>query len=194
MNLLRPRRLITLIARNRFNRTQTLLGKTGGKAARSIRTQKVTGFDKMLLDKLNFFHLTGNIFTLYCILKASGWALTVLERKKNKKFEEQVIAEAAYIEIPSDTTYSDYLDAYTLELGASLPIIFLLGTLVNKRFGSVYSLKLFAASWLLGYGLNYSKTTVGLDTKEKSPASTIAAALVAHSLFRFGIPFYGSAA
>lgn len=74
----------------------------------------------------------------------------------------------------------------------SLPIIFVLGTLVNKKYGSVYSLKLLTSSWLMGYGLSYSK--LYSDTKEYSPTSTIAAALVAQTIVKSGLPFGAAAA
>lgn len=44
----------------------------------------------------------------------------------------------------------------------------------------------------MGYGLSYSK--LYSDTKEYSPTSTIAAALVAQTMVKSGIPFGAAAA
>ena len=92
--------------------------------------------------------------------------------------------------ISSESKYSEYLDEYTAEIAISLPIIFVLGTLMNKRHGSVYSCKFLLASYFAGFYLKY--TRVGIDVRDPSPTVTVASALLIHALFKSWMPFYGS--
>ncbi|CAI2380405.1 unnamed protein product [Moneuplotes crassus] len=189
--IFRPRTFGYLKAR-KFTANTNLLGRSlkgeGVKAAKN----RVIGYDKMVLNKLSFFHLTGNVFTAYCVLKSIGWAQSILERKQNKIYEDQILSEVAKSKgVPISETkqfeYSEYLDQYTQELALSLPIIFLLGMYTNRRFGSVYSFKLLAASYGLGFLLRH--TGFGPSGEFEGSSLNIAGALGAHTILRVGLPF-----
>ena len=81
---------------------------------------------------------------------------------------------------------------YTQELFISLPIILVLGAYTNKRFGSVYSLNMLLCSYGLGFAMRYTGLRTGKDLE--APPITIASALVAHTIFRSFMPFYGALA
>ena len=200
LSVLRPRKLFNRLGRANYNPTKTLLGRPPKGEGLKLLDRSYNGFDRMVLDKFSFFQLTGNVFTLYSLLLASGWAISFFERKRNKKFEQELIAQAqlsdsgyrtSYLEgfLPKDSIYTKYVDAYTEELFFCLPIIFILGFGVNRSYGAVYSAKLLAASWLMGFGLKNCNFDLRYDTKEISPSITVASALVAHLIFRLGIPF-----
>ena len=81
----------------------------------------------------------------------------------------------------------EYIDQYTKELAISLPIIFILGLYTNKKFGAVYSFKLLFITYFLGVYLKY---TGFASAKEFEGSSlNVASALVAHTVFRAGLPF-----
>ncbi len=46
-----------------------LLGRAHAKEATKFWKEGGLGFDKMVFDKLRFFHLCGNVFLAYCALK-----------------------------------------------------------------------------------------------------------------------------
>ena len=83
--------------------------------------------------------------------------------------------------------YAKYLDMYTMELAASLPVIFLLGLYTNRRYGSVYSLKLLAASYGMGHFMRYTGIKDGSQIEGSS--LNIASTLVVHTLFKSVFPF-----
>ena len=86
-----------------------------------------------------------------------------------------------------NSMYNSYIDQYTKELMVSLPIIFVLGLYTNKRFGSLYSMKLLAASYGMGHFLKY--TGFGSGKEAEGSSLNIASALVAHTVLRIGLPF-----
>jgi hypothetical protein len=84
-----------------------------------------------------------------------------------------------------------FVDSYTKELAISLPIVFLLGTYMNKRYGGLYSLKFLTATLLMGIGLRY----IGFawsQNQEGMSSLTVAAALIAHTVMRSGLPYFMS--
>ena len=89
-----------------------------------------------------------------------------------------------------NSKYAEYLDMYTQELFVSLPIILVLGAYTNKRFGSVYSFNLLLCSYGLGFAMRYTGLRLGKDLD--CPPITVASALVAHTVFRSFLPFYGA--
>ena len=60
----RPRTFRVLKAR-KFTANTNLLGKNLKGEGMKLIANRVNGYDKMLLNKLSFLHLTGNIFTAY---------------------------------------------------------------------------------------------------------------------------------
>ena len=91
--VLRPRRFFNYASR-KFSPNTTLLGNSIKSESKILLDGRIMGFEKMLLNKLSFFYLAGNVFTFYCIMKAGGWALTIFERAQNKKFEDEILAQA----------------------------------------------------------------------------------------------------
>ena len=64
MRLLRPRRFATGPTR-KFTKDTNLFGTPLKGEARLAALNRVAGFEKMLLNKLSFFYVTGNVFTIY---------------------------------------------------------------------------------------------------------------------------------
>ena len=197
----RPRQFRSLTTR-KFTPNTNLFGRALKGEGKKLTANKVAGFEKMALNKLAFFHMTGNVFTAYCLMKATGWLFSVYDRKQNKIYDDMLMelvesktgtnaanigkfySVSAGIE---DSAYAKYLDQYTMELGIALPIIFVLGAYTNRKFGSVYSMKLLLASYGLGMGLKHFR--FGAPSHEIEGTSlTVASALVTHTLFRVGVP------
>lgn len=71
------------------------MGKSPSGEGALLIGNKVAGFDKMLLDKLSFFYMTGNVFALYAVWKGFSWSITFFDRLKNKKFEDSIVTQTA---------------------------------------------------------------------------------------------------
>ena len=112
LSKLRPQRFVNRTSR-KFNPNSKLLGGTmKGDATETLKLNRGRGLEKMLLNKINFFYLTGNVFTLYCFLKLFGWSSRFLDKHQTRYYEDKISEVAAYemraLHDYSDKTKSDY--------------------------------------------------------------------------------------
>ena len=68
-----------------------MLGRIVKGEGKLVNITKLVGTDKMLLSKMSFFYLTGNVFTAYCFFKAAGWVSSFVERRQSKIYEEKIM-------------------------------------------------------------------------------------------------------
>ena len=93
LRLFRPRKLFSKIARGpQFN--TNIIGKQLKGESQLLTLGKVGGYEKMVLSKLSYFGIVGNVFTIYWMLKAVGWGMTIKDRKQVKHYEDKIIADA----------------------------------------------------------------------------------------------------
>mmetsp|Transcript_36142 Transcript_36142/g.35742 ORF Transcript_36142/g.35742 Transcript_36142/m.35742 type:complete len:114 (+) Transcript_36142:254-595(+) len=107
-------------------------------------------------------------------------------------YEDEIMREVARnqgveLEVSKHAEYEVYIDQYTQELALALPIVFVLGMYTNRRFGSVYSAKLLASSYVLGFLLRH--TGFGPSGEFEGSSLNIAGALGAHTILKLGLPF-----
>ena len=93
LRLFRPRRLIAKTVRGEHFKTN-IIGKQLKGESKLYSLGKVAGYEKMILSKLSYFGICGNVFTIYWMLKAVGWALTIKDRRQIKHYEDKIVADA----------------------------------------------------------------------------------------------------
>ena len=127
----------------RFKENTNVLGRALPREQVKFLKEGGFGADRMIMNKLSFFHFTGGVFGLFALFKAGTLALGANDSaQKYADFLYQKALEsdpnAPRISKESLSFYQRYIiNPYTITDIASIPLLFVLGSVFSSSYGTL---------------------------------------------------------